>query len=478
MSRSDILREALLTPTSLWATMNPMDDALSLLRDATLGTEFDGRLFLVGGYVRDRLLGRGGSSDDIDLVLEGDAPAVAQMLWRKRVARHKPVIFETFGTAMVHVGDAQVELVTARAETYRQGSRKPIVTPGTLLTDAQRRDFTVNTLLQNLHTGEVLDLLGTGRDDLAAGVLRTPLDPTVTFTDDPLRMLRACRFAAKLGFSIAPETYAALSANAFRLSAEHGISNERIHDELNKTLLAPGASVGLELMRVTGLLVRFAPELDAMHGVTQNRWHVYDVWEHTRKAVSLLPADADLGLRLATLLHDVGKPATRTVDAAGEVHFYEHEHVGAAMARELLTRLRYDLDTIKRVASLVDLHMRYGAYDPNVWSEAALRRLIRVVGEHRRDLFVLGRADTQACGTEIKADLDGLEARLEAIESASQITKADSPLTGQELMARLGIPPGPQLGKIKAALVDAVVAGELAPDDKDGAEAIARRLLG
>ena len=179
----------------------PGENALATLRTAFRGTEWENRLFLVGGFVRDKLLyGRAAAPDDIDLVLEGDALAVARFLWQVRAARHTPVEFPTFGTAMVHIGAAQVELVTARAETYREGSRKPVVMPGTLQTDAQRRDFTVNTFLENLHTGEISDPLGRAHADLQARILRTPLDSVVTFTDDPLRMLRACRFAAKLDF--------------------------------------------------------------------------------------------------------------------------------------------------------------------------------------------------------------------------------------------------------------------------------------
>lgn len=454
-------------------------DALQILRETLSGTEYEGRLFLVGGFVRDKLLGKPADAADLDLVLEGDALAVADLLWKKRASEHKPVLYPKFGTAMVHVAGSQVELVTARAESYERGSRKPNVTPGTLLTDAERRDFTINTFLENLTTGEILDPLGVGRDDLAAGILRTPLDPDLTFADDPLRMLRACRFAAKLGFTLAPETDAALARNAFRLTAEHGISFERIRDELNKTLLASGAAVGLEKMRESGLLEKFAPELTNTYGVTQNRWHAFDVWNHTLAVVSSLPSNADLGLRLAALLHDIGKPATRTVSSDSDVHFYEHEHVGAKLAGEFLARLRYSTAEQKRITALVDLHMRYGAYQTNVWSDAAVRRLIRAVGEHKRDLFILVQADIEGCGIpELpRADLDSLFAKMETLETSANITDATSPLTGQELMTRLEVPPGPLLGKLKAALTDAVVAGELEAHDKAGAEILARRLL-
>ncbi len=443
----------------------------------------------MGGYVRDKLLGRavgGVILDDIDLVLEGDASRLAWTLFDSGNADHAPVEFPTFGTAMLHVGGtpekvgAQVEVVTARLESYRSGSRKPVVTPGTLETDALRRDFTVNTFLENLHTGEIRDPTGRGFADLEAKLLRTPLDPNVTFTDDPLRALRACRFAAKLGFDVESGTFGALSANAFRCTPEYGISFERIRDELVKTLLAPGATRGLDMMRQTGLLAQFAPELSAMYGVGQNRFHRYDVWRHTLVAVDNLPPSAPLLVRLATLLHDVGKPRTRTVDdATGDVHFYEHEKVGASMSREMLTRLKFSADEIKAVSEMVALHMRYGAYEPGVWTDASIRRLIRAVGPYRRDLFTIARADIAACNTDDfpVADLDGLSERMETIEAEAHITTATSPLSGEEIIAALGIRPSPLVGKIKSALTDAVVGGELAPDDKTGATEWARALF-
>lgn len=455
---------------------------VEILRDATRGTEYEQRLFIVGGYVRDKLLGRGANADDVDLVLEDDAMAVARLLHKKRITDHHPVEFPTFGTVKVEIGGIAVEIVTARAETYRQGSRKPIVTPGTLETDALRRDFTINTFLENLHTGEILDPTGLGRPDLAAGILRTPLDPVMTFTDDPLRMLRACRFAAKLGFTVVPETFAALTENAFRLTPEHGISFERIRDEINKTMLAPGAATGLEMMRETTLLDKFAPELAAMYGVTQNRFHKYDVWTHTLVALSNLPSDTDLLVRLAVLFHDIGKPRTRSEDAQGNVHFYGHEDIGTEMARTVLTRLRYSTHEIETVARLVSLHMRYGAYSPTEWTDGAVRRLIRTVGEHRTPLFTIARADIAACAAEDPetgellptADLNGLQERMERIEAESHITQLTSPLTGQQIMELLHLKPGRLVGQIKDVLTDAVVVGDLAPDDITGAEALAK----
>jgi poly(A) polymerase len=232
-------------------------------------------------------------------------------------------------------------------------------------------------------------------------------------------------------------------------------------------------------MRVTALLGKFAPELSALYGVTQNRFHRYDVWEHTMVALTNLPQHATLPVRLAVLFHDIGKPHTRTMDKeTGDVHFYGHEDIGAEITRTVMARLRFSVDEIRSVTQMVALHMRYGAYDPAVWTDASIRRLIRTVGDYRQDLFTIARADIAACNTDDfpTADLDALSARMEEIETEAQITKATSPLDGQELMVRLNLKPGPLLGKIKEALTDAVVAGELAPDDKEGAERMARHL--
>lgn len=424
-------------------------DVLEILRRATRGTVYENRLFLVGGYVRDKLLGRQTAADDFDLVLEGNALTVAALLHEKRVTDHAPVTFPTFGTAMVHVSGAQVELVTARSETYRQGSRKPVVAPGTLQTDAARRDFTINTLLENLHTGAVIDPLSRARADLAARLLRTPSSPDLIFREDPLRMLRACRFAAKLGFVVEEETLGALSTLARYCRPEHGVSYERMRDELNKTLLALGAPRGLEMMLETGLLVQFAPELAALPNVR---------WTHSLRALENLPLSAPLILRLATLLQDVG---------------------GAATARQVMNRLRYASGEIDAVVALVGLHGRYSEYQAD-WTDASVRRLIRAVGPHRQGLFVLARADRAAAGGIANpgtGDLSGLEERMERLEQANQVTTATSPLDGGAIIARLGIGPGPLVGQIKNALTDAVVAGELAPDDTAGAEAMARALL-
>ncbi|MGC8784424.1 MAG: CCA tRNA nucleotidyltransferase [Armatimonadota bacterium] len=440
--------------------------AIDRLRQVTRGTKWEGHLYLVGGVVRDELLGRP-LPPDVDIVTELNALELAHWLHTQGVTDHLPVTYPRFGTSMVHINGVQFELVTARRESYSADSRKPVqVQPATLREDAFRRDFTVNTLMRNLHTGELLDLTGMGLSDLQAGLLRTPLEPIVTFEEDPLRAMRAVRFAAQLGFDIEPNTLEAVRKTAHRLQI---ISMERIRDEFTKLLQAAHAVKGLRLLRETGLLEQFAPELARMHGVEQNQYHLYDVWEHTLKVLENLPSDASLVLRLAALLHDVGKPATRTVDEKG-VHFYGHQNVGAQIAAHWLRRLRYSNDIIESVVKLVRLHMRPGEYDYS-WSDAAVRRLIRDVDGLLDELLTLVRADIAASNPAFpKSDIDALEQRIRVLTSREDVQKLDSPLSGREIMEILGIPAGKQVGECKAFLLNEVIEGRLAPNDKEGAK--------
>lgn len=440
--------------------------AIDRLRRITRGTKWEGNLYLVGGVVRDELLGRP-LPPDVDVVTEQNALELAHWLHAQGVADHLPVTFPRFGTAMVHIDGVQFELVTARRESYSADSRKPVqVQPATLREDAFRRDFTVNTLMRNLHTGELLDLTGMGLNDLQAGLLRTPLDPLWTFDEDPLRAMRAVRFAAQLGFDIEPKTYEAIRRKAERLRI---ISMERIRDEFTKLLQAPYAVKGLRLLRETGLLEQFAPELEAMHGVEQNHYHLYDVWEHTLKVLEGLPSDASLVLRLAALLHDVGKPSTKTEDERG-VHFYGHQNVGAQIAAQFLRRLRYSNDIVEPVVKLVRLHMRPGEYDYS-WSDAAVRRLVRDANGLLHDLLTLVRADIAASNPAFpKADIDALEQRIQLLLSREDVPRLDSPLSGSEIMQILGIPPGKLVGECKEFLLNEVIEGRLAPGDKEGAK--------
>lgn len=446
-----------------------LQETIDILRTGTADGPHQGRLFLVGGLLRDRHLGLE-PEQDVDIVCLDDALAVAERLHRRGITDHAPVVYPRFGTAMVGVGGIHVEFATARRESYASTSRKPVVEPATLEEDVIRRDFTVNTLLQNLHTGEVLDLTGKAFSDMEAGVIRTPLSPDATFTDDPLRMLRAVRFAAKLDFIIEPACWESIKTCRHRLEI---ISNERIRDELNKTILLPQAARGLQLLLDSRLLETFAPELAAMYGVTQNKFHLYDVWTHTLKAIESLPDSAPLETRLGMLFHDVGKPPTRSEDPDGGVHFYGHQQVGASMARAILHRLKYPNHTIEAVVRLVDRHMRIGEYKPD-WSDSAVRRLVRDLGEQMDELFVISDADKAACNPEYHyLDSSEVRARIEKVQQEADYTKVQSPLDGREIMELAGIGQGRQVGELKEMLINEVLEGRLQQEDKE----MARRIL-
>ena len=456
---------------------------LQVLRGAVRGTEYAGKLFLVGGFVRDQVLGLPSGKDDIDIVFEGDALALARFLREQGVADFEPVVYPKFGTAMVVVKGRDIEIVTARTESYSPESRKPEVEPGTLADDAKRRDFTMNTLLQSLETGEITDPLGLAFADIDAKIVRTPTDPLLTFQDDGLRMLRAVRFAARFGYQIHPVTWKAMRQRATRINDVNPdrtrvISYERIREEFCKTLLTTRAPLGLELLNDSGLLTQFAPELAAMVGVTQNEFHAYPVWEHTLLALGNLSSDVSLVLRLATLCHDIGKPSAKGIGDDGRVHFYGHAEAGAEITRKLMNRLKFSNDEITAVVKLVAQHMRIGEYKP-LWTDAAVRRLIRDLGPHLDNLFEIHRVDVSALSPDHRdiSRASELRARMAPIQEAQDICALTSPLDGQELMARLGLKPGKQLGAVKEYLVNEVVEGRLALDDKEGAEKLARAYL-
>jgi poly(A) polymerase len=441
-------------------------ETLDKLREATRGSQYEGQLFLVGGIVRDKVMGLP-DQQDIDIVLEGDAPSLARFLHKQGIAEHLPVIFPKFGTAMISVGGDQVEIVSSRAESYDPKSRKPEVRMASLREDALRRDFTINTLMENLHSGEIIDTLGVARQDLDLRIIRTPTDPRVTFSEDPLRMLRAVRFAARLDFAIEPNTYQAIKDEVERLSI---VSNERVRDELTKIISSPGFSRGLELLRKSGLLSQFAPELTAMYGVTQNVYHIYDVWTHTLKAMEALPGDAGPMLRIAALFHDIGKPGTRSVDENGNVHFYGHQRTGEEIAKKVMRRLRFSNDEIDYVGRIVHMHLRVGEYDCE-WSDAAVRRLIRDAGPLLEDLIALTKADKSASNLDMPSvDLKALRSHMDRVLVGVKVSEMKSPLDGTEIMATLGIPPSPVLRTAKEFLANEVIEGHLRPDDKEEAK--------
>lgn len=448
-----------------------MNETLEAIRQVTQGTSWEGGLWLVGGWVRDELLGRP-ASPDVDLVLEGDAGEVARHLENAGLTEGQPVLYRRFGTAMVRIGGTTVEFVQARRESYAPDSRKPEVEPAHLIDDARRRDFTANALMRNLHTGELIDLLGMGLSDLRARILRTPQDPAATFSDDPLRMLRAVRFRHQLGFSFAPGLTEAIREQASRLDV---ISAERIQIEFVKMLHLPTADEALAELVDLGLMERFAPEIVAMRSVEQGRYHHLDVLGHTLVVVRMTPKE-DLVLVLAALLHDIGKPATRTVDSEGATRFFGHETVGAEIAGEVLRRLRFGNEVIEAVTLLVRNHMRLGSAP--TFTDTAARRLLRDLGDHWPRLIALVDADTKGLKAGVKTiDVAAIAAQVERVSHATPPNRIESPLSGREIMDQFGLVPGPAIGQAKAWLQERVIEGELAPDDREQARLLLRGYL-
>jgi poly(A) polymerase len=419
------------------------------------------RAVVVGGYVRDRLLGaeREKQIHEVDILVEGQGATQLATAVGSALQLHPPVIFERFGTAHLDLAAGRaLEFVSSRVERYDPNSRKPQVSPGTLKDDVMRRDFTVNTLLMEWD-GTVLDLTGRGLDDLKARRIVTPLEPQTTFDEDPLRMLRAIRFATTLKFGLDPAVEAAIRDQSGRLQPPT-VSMERIRDEFSKLLLADAVGSGLELLDATRLLPRILPQLEAGKGMQQGGWHSHDVFGHNLLTASLTPPE--LATRLAGLLHDVGKPRVHEL-RDGKPTFIGHQDVGAEMAEPALRRLRYPGELIEAVVTLIRLHMRPIQYTPEAWEDKAVRRLVRDAGDQLDRLLALARADMRASHYPDVKKIDDLEARIRRLDAAA-IAAIRSPLTGEDLMTRTGRPAGPWIKRVKLGLEEAIVDGALQPD--------------
>src|SRR3984893_2550193 len=437
-----------------------IEDVLDAVTDAARVTGIE--TYLVGGFVRDRLLGREGK--DLDLVTVG----VEGIPVLDRVARQfgwpPPQRFDRFGTGQLRGEGVVPEVVRARSEEYDPESRKPDVKPGTLEEDVWRRDFTVNALCQTLE-GQILDITGRGLDDLRSGILRTPRDPADTFAEDPLRMFRGARFVAQLDFALTSGIIEAMRGQAHRVGI---LSIERVSEELRRILLAKRhPSLGFYVLRDGALLDAALPEVSAMIGVEQGGYHIYDVFDHTMRALDESPDD--LITRTAVLLHDVGKPPTHAVAPDGRHTFYDHPSVGARISRELLTRLRFSNDEITAICRLVRLHLRPIQYDEAAFSDAAVRRLIRDAGDLRSHMLDVARADTRASSFPTTQGIDDLEARMVRLDAGGEVSHLRDPLTGDEIMRMAGRGPGPWVGRIKRAIQDAVLEGTIPPGDSDSA---------
>jgi poly(A) polymerase len=425
------------------------EEVRRLLKQAA--TELGAPAWIVGGYVRDRLLGR--PHPDIDVVVEDGLGFEVARRFAQLAGAPEPVIFERFGTAQVTIPGHLIEFVSARAESYVSESRKPDVRAATLEEDLRRRDFTVNTLLIDFD-GNVHDPLGQGLADLEARLLRTPADPIQTFNDDPLRMLRAIRFAAQLGFELAPDLVPAMHQMRDRLTAPV-VSVERVAEELKKMLVSERPKLALELLDLASLLEVILPELAACKGVQQGGYHTHDVFGHTLLVVAATPPD--LIVRLAAVFHDVGKPAT----AGPGGTFMGHDVVGAEMATRALDRLRFPMKDIEAVAKLVRLHLRPVFYSSE-WSDGAVRRLAHDAGPLLKPLMALARADIAGSAYPYPEKLDELQARLDAVLSEKPSRMA-APVDGEDIMKVRGIGPGPEVGRLKQKLTELVMDGAIEP---------------
>lgn len=424
-------------------------------------TDAGHEIALVGGPVRDILMGRP-TTVDVDLTTDAHPDVVVRLVegWADAVWD----VGIRFGTVGLRRGDRVVEITTYRAEDYDVDSRKPTVSFGTSLAgDLARRDFTVNAMAVRLPSLEFVDPHA-GMADLGAGILRTPGTPEQSFADDPLRMMRAARFAAQLGFAVDPQVVAAMTAMADRIEI---VSAERVRDEFSKILLAADPRRGLELLVQTGLAARIVPEVPALQLELDEHHRHKDVYQHSltvlEQAIALESTheptcEPDLVLRLAALLHDVGKPRTRKFESDGGVSFHHHEVVGARMVRKRLTALRYPNEVVDAVSRLTELHLRFHGYGSGEWTDSAVRRYVRDAGDLLVRLHKLTRAD---CTTRnrrradtLQRAYDGLERRIAVLAEQEELAAIRPDLDGNAIMGILGIPPGPEVGQAYRYLLD------------------------
>ncbi len=435
------------------------------------------RAYVIGGYVRDRILGR--PSKDIDVVVEGDGPELARRVGAR--VGSKPAIFARFGTAMIHSKEGEeIEFVGARKESYSADSRKPQVSEGTLRDDQLRRDFTINALsfsLQKEDMGEVYDPFD-GLGDISRGLIRTPLDPDMTFSDDPLRMVRAIRFATQLGFRIVPEAMESIRRMRGRMAI---LSSERVSEELHKILMSPKPSVGFELLEEATLLELVLPDIHNLKGVESQEGKGHkDNYKHTLQVVdNIVPHTDNLWLRWAALLHDIGKPATKRYEPGTGWTFHGHEVVGAKMVYQVFKYLRMPLnEKMKYVQKLVFLHLRPIALVQEEVTDSAVRRLLFDAGDDVEDLMTLCEADITSKNDRTverhKRNFELVRAKMVEVEERDRVRNFKNPVTGEWLMEVYDIQPCREIGVIKEFVKEAIL-DEVIPNDEAAALELAHR---
>jgi len=435
--------------------------------------------YVIGGWVRDLFLHR--PSTDIDVVVVGSGITLAERVAKRLGKGAHLSVFKTYGTAQVKRKELELEFVGARRESYRHDSRNPIVEDGTLQEDQNRRDFTINAMaicLNQDRYGELLDPFD-GMGDLERCIIRTPLDPDITFSDDPLRMMRAVRFASQLGFNLFPETFDAIARNRERIGI---ITRERIAEELNKIMLSRRPSDGWMLLDQTGLLPLIFPELAALKGieVKEGRGHK-DVFLHTLKVLDNLSISSDkLWLRWAALLHDIGKPKSKAWDEQAGWTFRNHNYIGAKMVPKIFARLKLPLnEKMEYVKKMVDLHMRPINLIEDTVTDSAVRRLLFEAGDDIEDLMLLCDADITSRNEEKKArfhrNYQLVRQKMVELEERDRIRNFQPPVKGDEIMQILHLEPCSTVGELKAAIKDAILDG-IIPNEYEPARAYLMQL--
>ena len=456
----------MITEFNQYKVYNKMNAAYDFIKLQIKNSEWDNKVYAAGGYVRDELFGK--IPKDLDLMIDKENGGIEFADWiTKKLEIYRkgsnPVVYPRFGTAKFNLrgikfkgydlSDLDIESVMPRTEKYEKGSRKPDIEFSSLKRDSERRDLTVNSMFKNLSNDEILDLTGMGKEDLKKGLVRSPIDPDIIFDEDPLRMMRVIRTTVKYNWKLPLFMMRSLKKNAKKLEY---ISKERVQEELNKMLLTDNPDKAIKLLQILGLSKYIFPELDKLIKMKQNKFHKYDAMRHTLEVLKNTPPD--LITRLSALLHDIGKGKTKEI-IDNEIHFYEHEKIGAFMTRDILRRLRYPREIINAVVLAVDNHMRTKQTgDEGKISDKALRKLKMELGPHLDQILDLVHADniSHSAQSNMPNQVSNIRKRFKELEIKDKSVGIKPPLDGNDIMEVLGISKGhnPVIGRLISVLKD------------------------